>query len=68
MIRLMALTGLGTCLALAFNTTVLCTIAIFNQHKITLEFNQYHEHIFEVILCIGCFGWGIWGLFYFINH
>ena len=60
----MAGVGVLTCLGLALNTVIMVVIAGFHDHKITLEFNRYHEHYFEIILSLVCFGWGIWGLVY----
>jgi hypothetical protein len=66
-LKSLALWGIAACMAMALNTVIFVVLAAFHGHKITLEFNCYHEHLFEVVLCIACFGWGIWGFFYFLT-
>jgi hypothetical protein len=61
---ILALMGLASCLAMALNTVVMVVIAAFHGSKITLDFNRFHEHLTELILCPVSFGLGMWGFFY----
>lgn len=65
---LLALMGLACCLALALNTVIMIVIAAFHKGKITLDFNRFHEHYAELVLCLASFGVGTWGFFYLIGR
>ena len=64
---LLALIGLGSCLAMALNTVIMVVIAKFCGGKITLDFNRFHEHWTELVLCLASFGLGTWGLLYLMR-
>ena len=64
---LLALVGLASCLAMALNTVIMIVIAKFYGGKITLDFNRFHEHWAELVLCLALFGLGTWGLLYLMR-
>jgi len=66
--ELLAIIGVATCLALALNTVVMVVVAAFHGSKITLDFNRFHEHWAELVICLASFGLGIWGFLYLMRR
>lgn len=64
---LLALIGLASCFGMALNTVIMVIVAKFHGGKITLDFNRFHEHWVELVLCLALFGLGTWGFLYLMR-